>query len=88
MTDLATLIDRVMLSGEFRSLRLSVVDGKPTVFLERGMMESFSCGQLVDEDALPSDHMRDLLEMHTKEGRWAFLRHEDQPKDDEYEDLF
>lgn len=64
------LLDRVMLSGQFTCLRVFVKDGKTSCSLERASERSFQTDQVVDPEAKPGQHVRDILEHQVKEGRW------------------
>jgi hypothetical protein len=61
--DLAALIDKVMLSGDFISLKLFVrKDGTSFVSLERSYTNAHVCDQVIDPAAPPSEHILVMLQ--------------------------
>lgn len=69
-SDLAELIDRVLETGNWKSI--NVFKNLASLHRNNGG-NAYSPSQLSEENAKPSDHLRDLLEQHLREGRWAHL---------------
>ena len=80
MKDLATLIDRVMMSGNWRSLRVFACDDG-TYFVSLGRNQtSFVTDQCTDPNAKPSERIRLMLEAHDRSAAAA-------PSVDQFEEL-
>lgn len=74
MSDLADLINRCMLSGQFISMNIMVSPDKSSfISMRRSYNDGYICDQVGDPMSTPADRVRDACEMILKEGRWAYL---------------